>query len=139
MKLAIISHTIHHKDSEGEIVGWGPTVREVNYLSGGFEKIVHVAPLHNGDILPGCMPYKSDSIEFVSVYVDSDVYPIEIERDSIPWTVITEDRGWGSEIVDLLNIQYIPFNILINPEGTIMLRNVPAQEVAEMVTKSSKD
>ncbi len=67
MKLAIISHTIHHKDSEGEIVGWGPTVREINYLSGGFEKIIHVAPLHNGDILPGCMPYKSDSFEFVSL------------------------------------------------------------------------
>ena len=79
----------------------------------------------------------NDSIEFVSVYVDSDVYPIEIEHDSIPWTVVIEDRGWGSEIVDLLNIQYIPFNILINPEGTIMLRNVPAQEVAEMVTRSS--
>ena len=81
----------------------------------------------------------NDSIQFVSVYIDSDVYPIEADHDSIPWIVVTENRGWGSDIVDLLNIQYIPFNILINPEGTIMLRNVPAQEVAEMVTKSSKD
>ena len=79
----------------------------------------------------------NDSIQFVSVYIDSDNYPIEVEHDSIPWIVVTEDRGWGSDIVDLLNIQYIPFNILINPEGTIMLRNVPAQEVAEMVTRST--
>lgn len=79
-----------------------------------------------------------DSVQFVSVYIDSDEYPIDAKHDSIPWTVVTEDRGWGSDIVDLLNIQYIPFNILINPEGTIMLRNVPAQEVAEMVTRSSE-
>lgn len=79
----------------------------------------------------------NDSIQFVSVYIDSDNFPIEVQHDSIPWIVVTEDRGWGSDIVDLLNIQYIPFNILINPEGTIMLRNVPAQEVAEMVSRST--
>ena len=79
-----------------------------------------------------------DSVQFVSVYIDSDTYPIEVEHDSIPWIVVIEERGWGSDIVDLLNIQYIPFNILVNPEGTIMLRNVPAQEVAEMVTRSSE-
>lgn len=80
-----------------------------------------------------------DSVQFISVYIDSDKYPMDVELDSIPWTVIKEERGWGSDVVDRLNIQYIPFNILVNPKGTIMLRNVPAQEVAEMVTKSFKD
>lgn len=80
-----------------------------------------------------------DSVEFVSVYIDSDIYPIDAKHDSISWIVVTEDRGWGSDIVDLLNIQYIPFNILVNPEGTIMLRNVPAQEVADMVSRSSEN
>ena len=81
----------------------------------------------------------NDSVQFVSIYIDSDIYPIEVEHDSIPWIVVAENRGWGSDIVDLLNIQYIPFNILINPEGAIMLRNVPAQEVAEMVARSSEN
>lgn len=80
-----------------------------------------------------------DSVQFISVYIDSDTYPITVEHDSIPWIVVTEERGWGSDIVDLLNIQYIPFNILISPEGTIMLRNVPAQEVAEVVTRSTEN
>lgn len=65
MKLAIISHTVHHVTPNGEIIGWGPTVREINHLSKGFDKIIHLAPLHHGDVLPGCMPYENDNIEFV--------------------------------------------------------------------------
>lgn len=81
-----------------------------------------------------------DSVEFVSVYIDSDIYPIEyIEQDSIPWTVVTEKRGWGSDIVESLNVQYIPFNLLVAPDGTIKLRNVPAQDVSVEIKKSLED
>ncbi len=39
-----------------------------------------------------------DSVEFVSVYIDSDIYPIEyVENDSIPWKVVPEKRGWGDQ------------------------------------------
>ncbi|MDD3512221.1 MAG: thioredoxin-like domain-containing protein, partial [Fermentimonas sp.] len=79
----------------------------------------------------------SDSVQFVSVYIDSDIYPIDYPaHDSVTWTIIPEKRSWGSDIVDLLNVQYVPFNILVRPDGTIMERNVPAQEVAEVVRKS---
>ncbi len=71
-----------------------------------------------------------DSVEFVSVYIDSDIYPIEyVENDSIPWKVVPEKRGWGgSDIVDAYNVQYIPYNILIAPDGTIKARNIPPRE-----------
>ncbi|MDD4778195.1 MAG: DUF4369 domain-containing protein [Fermentimonas sp.] len=79
----------------------------------------------------------SSRVEFVSVYIDSDIYPIDYpEHDSITWTIVPEKRSWGSDIVDLLNVQYIPFNILVRPDGTIMERNVPSQEVAEVIRKS---
>jgi hypothetical protein len=31
-KLVIVSHTHHHFNPNGEILGWGPTVNELNYL-----------------------------------------------------------------------------------------------------------
>ena len=75
-----------------------------------------------------------------SVYIDTDQYPIKpVEQDSIPWIVVPDERGWGSEIIDLLNIQYIPFNLLIGPDGTIILRNIAAQEVAETIARSSEN
>lgn len=79
----------------------------------------------------------SSKVEFVSVYIDSDIYPVDYpQQDSIPWTIVPEKRSWGSDIVDLLNVQYIPFNILVKPDGIIMERNVPSQEVAEVINKS---
>ncbi len=83
---------------------------------------------------------KKDSVEFISVYIDSDIYPIEyVENDSIPWIVVPEKRSWGSDIVETYNVQYIPFNILIAPDGSIKVRNIPAQEVADAIDSSSEN
>lgn len=65
MILAIISHTEHFRDANGQIVGWGATVRELNHLTEIFEKVIHVACLHDGPVPAGVLPYESPNIEFV--------------------------------------------------------------------------
>ncbi len=78
-----------------------------------------------------------DSVEFLSVYIDSDIYPVEyVENDSITWRVVPEKKSWGSDIVDAYNVQYIPFTILVAPDGTIKVRNIPAQGVADAIKNS---
>lgn len=67
MKLAIISHTEHHKTAEGSIVGWGPTVSEINHLEKDFDEIFHIAFLHSGKPPPSSLPYTSSNIKFVSL------------------------------------------------------------------------
>lgn len=64
MKLAIISHTEHYL-KEGQIVGWGPTVKEINNLVNIFDEIYHVAVLHDSPAPPSALPYTSDRIHFV--------------------------------------------------------------------------
>lgn len=79
-----------------------------------------------------------DSVEFISIYIDSDRFPVVYpETDSIPWIVVPEKKSWGSDIVDTYNIQYVPFNILISPDGMICDRNIPAHEVASTIRKLS--
>ena len=67
MKLLIISHTEHFRRADGQVAGWGPTVREINYLTNFFEEIYHVAPLHSGEAPPSCLVYESTRIHFVPV------------------------------------------------------------------------
>jgi glycosyltransferase involved in cell wall biosynthesis len=67
MKLAIISHTEHYLDKDGSVAGWGPTVREINYLATHFDKIYHVACLHEGTPPPSSLEYVGDNIEFVPI------------------------------------------------------------------------
>lgn len=81
-----------------------------------------------------------DSVQFVSIYVDSDTLPVEYpETDSIPWTIVAEKESWSSDIVQSYNIQYIPFNVLISPEGRIKDRNIPAQEIAEAIKRPKSE
>lgn len=79
-----------------------------------------------------------DSVSFITVYIDADIYPVNYaENDSIPWTVVPEKKSWGSDIVETFNVQFIPFNLLIAPDGTIKSRNVPAQGVVDVIGNSS--
>lgn len=65
MNLAIISHTEHYETATGEIVGWGPTITEINHLLDVFDTIYHVAMLYEESPPPSALPYISDRIKFV--------------------------------------------------------------------------
>lgn len=65
MKLVVISHTEHYKSENNEILGFGPTVREINHLGQSFEKIYHVAPLHKKLPPNSALPYNSRNIYYV--------------------------------------------------------------------------
>jgi glycosyltransferase involved in cell wall biosynthesis len=57
VRLVIISHTPHYRRGES-VVGWGPTVREIDALGELFDEVVHVAPLHDGRAPESALPYR---------------------------------------------------------------------------------
>ena len=66
MKLCVISHTEHYRSNEGQILGWGPTVNEINHLTEVFDEVYHVAMLHD-DIPPkSVLPYTSSKLNLLS-------------------------------------------------------------------------
>ena len=65
MKLLIISHTEHYKSETGEIVGWGPTITEINHLTEIFNEIYHCAPLYKYPAPKSSLAYLSEKIHFV--------------------------------------------------------------------------
>jgi hypothetical protein len=67
MTLAIISHTEHYTADDGTLVGWSPTVNEINHLLDLFDTIVHVAMHHDGKPPLSTMAYRSDKIRFVPI------------------------------------------------------------------------
>ncbi len=65
MILVIISHTAHYKTPTDEIVGWGPTVTEINQLIHVFDKIYHCAFIHDERPPESSLAYSSPCIKFV--------------------------------------------------------------------------
>ena len=64
MRLLIIGHTSHYMRGD-QIVGWGPTVREVNWLAKAFDSITHLACLHKGPAPESALPYEADCVHLV--------------------------------------------------------------------------
>lgn len=67
MKIAIISHTEHYLDEEQKIVGWGSTVKEINYFSDVVTNVTHIAPLHKEKAPKSALPYTKSNINFVAL------------------------------------------------------------------------
>lgn len=65
MKLLIISHTEHYKLPDGRLVGWGPTITEINHLTTLFDTIYHIGMLHEGLAPASALPYTSNNIHFI--------------------------------------------------------------------------
>jgi len=65
MTLAIISHTEHYRTSDGTIVGWSPTVNEINHLLEVFDNIYHVAMFYEGEVPASTMAYTDDRVVLV--------------------------------------------------------------------------
>lgn len=65
MKLAIISHTEHYLNDKGEVIAWGPTVREINNLTKIFSEVYHIAPLHKTRAPASALGYTSDKIKYI--------------------------------------------------------------------------
>lgn len=64
MKLAVISHTPHYY-RDGVLTGWGPTVRELDHLTGLFGQIIHLAPLHDERAPESSLAYESPDVRFI--------------------------------------------------------------------------
>ena len=66
MRLLIVSHTPHYV-RDGAIVGWGPTVREIDYLARMFDEVIHVAFLHQVPPPESALAYRSPNVRVLGV------------------------------------------------------------------------
>lgn len=66
MKLVVVSHTEHHRSSSA-LVGWGATIRELNYLARLFSEVRHIACLHDGPAPASALPYTAGNVTLVPV------------------------------------------------------------------------
>jgi glycosyltransferase involved in cell wall biosynthesis len=66
MRLLIISHTPHYI-RDGEVVGWGATIREIDHLATLSESVVHIAPLYGETAPASAVAYQSPRVRLRAV------------------------------------------------------------------------
>ncbi|MEN9919500.1 MAG: hypothetical protein RL662_1936 [Bacteroidota bacterium] len=69
-----------------------------------------------------------DSIKFVSVIIDENEFKLDTKTKEVSnvrdWTVLIENRKWGSPEVEKYNVRTTPYMVLISPQGFIAKHDV---------------
>ncbi|WP_270089819.1 TlpA disulfide reductase family protein [Sphingobacterium sp. SYP-B4668] len=61
-----------------------------------------------------------------------------IEKDGLPWTQVSDLKGWKNEAAQLYGIRAIPQNYLIGPDGKIVAVNLHGEQLTQQLEKLLK-
>lgn len=84
--------------------------------------------------------FKDKNFEILGVSLDSkrDPWIAAIKKDGLPWYHVSDLKGWNNEVSEMFGIRSIPQNILINPDGMIIARNITGGDLEAVLSKFLK-
>jgi peroxiredoxin len=84
--------------------------------------------------------YKTRGFEVFSVSLDDnrDAWQKAINDDKLLWTHVSDLMKWNSSVVNLYNIEGIPFTVLIDGEGKIIAKNLRGNALDEKLAEILK-
>lgn len=87
--------------------------------------------------------YKEWDFEIMAVSLDSveNDWNRAVMEDNLNWNNLSDLKGWNNEIAKKLNIQAVPYTILLDREGTIIGKDLRAEEIDNILNliKSTRD
>lgn len=81
---------------------------------------------------------KNNQFEIVGVSLDKnkESWQKAIDRFQISWIQISDLKFWKSPVAKLYEVDELPFNIIIDGQGTIIAKNLHGQELEDFVKKN---
>ncbi len=82
--------------------------------------------------------YKNQNFTIFGVSLDKDKasWIKGIEEDKLIWTQVSELKYWDSGVVTTFHFNSIPHNILLDPLGKIIAKNLHGRELEEFIHKT---
>ncbi|WP_440132759.1 redoxin domain-containing protein [Chitinophaga sancti] len=83
----------------------------------------------NPNVVRAYNKFKDKNFTILGVSLDKEksAWVNAIQHDNLNWTQVSDLKGWGNEAAQLYGIQGIPANLLIDPQGRIIARNLRGQ------------
>lgn len=85
----------------------------------------------NPNVVKAYQQYKDKNFTVVGVSLDKDKdkWLKAIEDDQLTWTHLSDLKYWDSEIPALYGVRGIPANVLLDPDGVIIAKNIKEDEL----------
>ena len=75
----------------------------------------------------------------ISLDYDKDQWEKSCKEDTEQWTEICDRRGWGNQIIEQMNIQEIPANILVNSSRKVLATDLYGDDLRNKIKELTKD
>ena len=85
----------------------------------------------NPNVVKAYNKFKEKNFTVLGVSLDNNRQPWlrAIKADALEWTQVSDLKGWNNEAAARYNIQAIPQNILVDPSGKIIAKNLRGPEL----------
>ncbi len=91
--------------------------------------------IENPNVVSAYQKYKDKGFDVLGVSLDRanarEMWLKAIYDDQLTWTHVSDLKFWNNAVAKLYGIQSIPQNLLIDPEGKIIAKNLRGQELHE--------
>lgn len=81
---------------------------------------------------------KNFTIVGVSLDDDKDAWLNAIAKDNLTWTHLSDLKGWESKASQLFQINAIPFNLLIDPQGNVIASELRGEMLEQQLSELLK-
>ena len=94
----------------------------------------------NPNVVKAFNNYKDKNFTIIGISLDRDKkkWLKGIEDDKLTWTHLSDLKYWDSEIPALYGVRGIPANVLLDPDGVIVAKNITGEELHEKLAELIK-
>lgn len=87
--------------------------------------------MENPNVVAAYNEYKNKNFTILSVSLDQDKdnWINAIKTDHLNWTHVSDLQFWSNEVAKLYRVESIPQNFLIDPNGTIVAKNLRGEDL----------
>lgn len=91
----------------------------------------------NPNVVKAYMDFKDKNFTVIGVSLDTNKEKWEdaIKTDNLSWTQVSELKGWASSIARNYQVNSIPANFLIDPNGNIIASNLRGQALHDKLSE----
>ncbi|NML39920.1 AhpC/TSA family protein [Chitinophaga sp. G-6-1-13] len=84
--------------------------------------------------------YKGKNFSMIAVSLDSkkEAWEKAVEKHGINWTNVCSMKGWADETIASYGASYIPFNVLIGPDGKVLAMGLYGEDVEKKLAEIIK-
>ncbi|MFI2744314.1 thioredoxin-like domain-containing protein [Zhouia sp. PK063] len=93
--------------------------------------------MENPNVVKAYQEYKNQNFEIVGVSLDEKKknWEAAIKKDGLPWIHVSDLKGWKNAVAQQYGISAVPQNLLIDPDGIIIAKNLRGEDLASKLSE----